>query len=61
MANYELTEDEQKKATKFKEKHYKKCNSGTSIIFTETGIGLVVKVQCDNCGKLKDISDYSSW
>lgn len=61
MANYTLTEIEQKKAEKFNKKHYKKCNSGMSVIFTETGIGLKVEVRCNICNKIKDISDYGSW
>ena len=61
MKTYTLSEIEYNRSKKFDKKHYKKCGSGTSITFLNTGIGLNIKVQCSKCLKIKDISDYDSW
>lgn len=58
---FSLNDVENEAYGKFKTKHCKKCKSMTQIAFSETGIGVNVKVMCENCGKIKDITDYSSW
>lgn len=32
-----------------------------NYIFTHTGIGTGKAIQCENCGKICDITDYSCW
>ena len=61
MIEYILSDAQEKKIKKFNKKHYKRCNSNTRLILTETGIGLGVEVQCANCNKIKNISDYDTW
>ena len=61
MKEFNLTNIEYVKLKKFQEKHYKKCLSGTSVIFTGTGISVKVEVKCHKCEKIKDISDYNVW
>jgi len=61
MSRYSLDDTEKQKSKKFNKKHYEKCDSGMSVIFTETGIGLKVEVRCNKCNKIKDISNYDTW
>ena len=32
-----------------------------TYMFTPTGIGIGVKVRCNYCGEIKDITDYELW
>ena len=63
---FKLNETEVKEYTAFVDKHKScKCSATTggkiSIIFTPTGLGDVIVVKCNKCGKEKDITDISNW
>lgn len=70
MANYNLSEKEEKKAKRFMTLH-KKCRPKAerplqqyypyTYEFTPTGIGIAVSIKCPYCGKTKDITDVDSW
>jgi hypothetical protein len=72
MASYTLSEQEEKDAKAFIEKH-KKCRPKPRVnntfkqsapykyIFTPTGIGTSVTIKCPYCGKEKDITDVDCW
>ena len=47
----------------WEEKHYKKCGprGGFRRIYTPTGIGVSVQIQCPKCGKVEDVTDYGAW
>ncbi len=72
MANFSLSEQEEKNAKAFIEKH-KKCRTKPRVnntfkqsapykyIFTPTSIGNVVIIKCPYCGKEKDITDVDCW
>ena len=36
-------------------------NEGFSISFVGTGVGMIYKVKCNNCGEEEDITDFESW
>lgn len=62
-----LNELENWRAHEFCEKH-KDCVSdfgaiggGFSFIFTPTSIGTIVKIKCEKCGEIVDITDFDSW
>jgi hypothetical protein len=61
MMDFKLNYSETNKLKIFNSKHFNKCNSGTSVIFTNTSIGTKIEIRCNKCLKVKDISDYSSW
>lgn len=46
---------------KHREKGCGKFNEGFSISFVGTGIGMIYKVKCNNCGEEEDITDLESW
>lgn len=51
--------------TKFREEH-KNCPTSTiggrvSFIFTPTGLGTIIELRCNGCGKVKNITDMNKW
>lgn len=70
---FELSEQETVDAEKFYEEHKDCCKKvlrkeffsttggGFSYIITPTGLGDCVKIQCNSCGKIEDITDISCW
>ena len=64
--NFKLNEAEQKAYEEFISKH-KDCKFSStiggkiSITFTPTGLGDIIVVKCNECGKEKDITDISNW
>src|SRR3989304_6643768 len=59
-----VEKNEIKKVRDFMKKH-SHCERGaiggaTTVSFSPTSIGIVVKVKC-HCGKEKDVTDYSVW
>lgn len=64
--NFILNEKEQEAYNKFIKKH-KNCEFPSSIggkislTFTGTGLGDIIEVRCNCCGKTKDITDISNW
>lgn len=62
----ELTPKEQKRIKDFIQEH-KDCIFTSSIggkisyIVTPTGIGSIIEVRCNACGKQKDITDIDCW
>ena len=61
MNDYTLTIIEKVRVEKFQKEHDEKCESGISVIFTQTGIANAVEVRCNKCQQIIDISDYSTW
>lgn len=72
---FELGENEKKALEEWRVKHESECTwearmygqryfgaagGGESFIFTPTGLGLCVSVQCA-CGAKQDITDISCW
>jgi hypothetical protein len=61
--NYNIEDSEWKE---FREKH-KECELTATIggkfsfIFTPTGLGPIVEVRCNKCGKQEDITNYDVW
>ena len=41
--------------------HPSTIGGGISYIFTPTGVGTIVEIQCNICGTKTDISDYDKW
>lgn len=70
MRKFELTDSEEDKVFAFKEQH-KECTKNMpdatdgkypfTYSFTPGGIGTVVKVRCNGCGKETNITDYDNW
>lgn len=70
MASFELNKVEKERAYAFIEKH-NECRpllcgicptfAPYEYIFTPTGIGTSVHIQCPYCGEEKDITDFSNW
>lgn len=60
VTEFILHEKEAQRAKEFIEKH-SKCGCGLSYRFTLTPIGIGVDVECPNCGKIEDITDYDTW
>jgi len=65
--NFTLQGSELEKFDKWNKKHKHKCNIPATTIegrltfsFTPTGLGAAVKVKCE-CGKEKNLTDYSKW
>ena len=58
---FSLNDVENDAYQRFHDKHHKKCKAACSLIFTNTCIGMNVKITCEICGKTKDITDYASW
>ena len=58
-----LTDKEDERINKFRNKHYKKCGNGNKYLYelTGTGIGTIIKITCPICGKQKDVTDSDSW
>jgi len=54
---------EQERAEKFRREHYEKCGHRTSFWYNldGTGIGTIVKIKCDKCGEVLDITDVDCW
>lgn len=68
---FELDEVEEKAAKEFTNKHSKICASYNShgfpigtlfnYIFTPTGIGIGVSIQCNSCKEEANITNYDNW
>ena len=62
---FRFSEVESNNYEAFVRKHYEKgCskyNEGFSISFVGTGIGMIYKVKCNNCGEEEDITNLESW
>lgn len=64
--SFSLNKTETEEYKKFVEKH-KSCKfSATiggkiSVLFTPTGLGDIIVVKCNSCGKEKEITDVSNW
>ena len=37
------------------------CNSKFTYSITPTGIGNVIEIKCNRCGKIKDVTNYDNW
>ena len=65
MREFKLNDNELLEAEKFIEEHrhkdVEKGAIGGHLTFTPTSIGVAVEIQCDICGKSKNITDYASW
>lgn len=66
--NFKLNEVEQKAYEEFISQHkgcaskfYSAIGGKISITFTPTGLGDIIVVKCNKCGKEKDITDTSNW
>lgn len=57
---YELNDEEEKSLNRFLILHFN-CRHPVTFMFTVTGIGTNIRVQCSNCKAVEDISDYGSW
>lgn len=61
---FELSGIEKERLDKWLKKHNKKCidypGGHLTYMFTPTGIGNIVEIQC-SCGKKVDVSDSSNW
>lgn len=63
---FKLTEEQDKKAREFISEHYKCQFTSTiggkfSYIFTPTGLGDIVTIQCNSCNETKDMTDVENW
>ena len=62
---FRFSEVESNNFKAFEHKHCEKgCgkfNEGFSISFVGTGVGMIYKVKCNNCGEEEDITDLESW
>jgi hypothetical protein len=64
---FELSQEEEKKFTKWNAKHSLcKGKEGTlggrlTFSFTPNGIGVITKVKCSICKKELDLTDISTW
>ena len=58
-----MTDKEKEEQRVFRNKHYKSCNNSGSYIYhlCGTGIGTSIKIECDKCHEIKDITDVNSW
>ncbi len=63
---FALSVSEKKKFDKWLKKHNRKCTDRQegvkflTYMFTPTGIGNIVGIQC-SCGKKVDVTDSSNW
>ena len=65
MNNFTLTDKQIEDFQKFRNEH-NECVDPTiggkfSFIFTPTGLGNIVEVQCNICKENKDITEYEYW
>lgn len=56
-----FSELEGERELKFRNKHWKKCESSVYFTLTNCGIGWGVVVTCKYCGKSKNITDTGDW
>lgn len=68
-----ITDNEEKEAREFYEKHKDCCRKvlkkeffsttggGFSYIITPTGLGNCVSIRCNSCGEIEDITDSENW
>ena len=63
LSLHNFSEKEYKKDTKFRKKHYKKCNNPNRFIYEliGSGIGTSIKIKCPICKKEKDLTDIDNW
>lgn len=67
MARFELNDKEKKKAEAFIKKHkHPEVSKGAigghiNYVFTPTGIGICIWMECSICKAKKDITDYNCW
>lgn len=69
---FELTENEERAYKEFYKQHKNCCDTFLgkpffsttggqfTFIITPTGLGLIISVKCNVCGKIKDITD-NNW
>ena len=64
MMIFALSATEKKQLNKWLKKHLKKCTdypkAHLTYMFTPTGIGSIVEIEC-SCGKKVDVTDSSNW
>ncbi len=60
---HELSDDEVKKISGFRNRHYKSCKNAGTYIFelAGTGIGEAISIKCPVCGQEENVTDYSNW
>ena len=57
-----LSDKEMSQFKEFKHSHYKTCKTNDVWVFlSHTGIGMVIKLKCCECGEEVDITDIDSW
>lgn len=66
MSVITLSPNEDKDVKEFKLKHCSCKNKPGltghySYILTPTGIGYVLEIKCNQCGEIKNITDYDNW
>jgi hypothetical protein len=66
MNNFTLTNNQLENFQKFRNDHYHEGVDSTiggkfSFIFTPTGLGNIVEVQCNICKEKKDMTEYEYW
>lgn len=60
---FELSSLETQRVVRFIKDH-KECdmpNSKFTYSITPTGIGNVVEIKCNCCGKVEDVTNYDNW
>ena len=70
MREFKLSDKEEQSFEEFRDKH-KKCTDKLPMatdgkypftyVFTPGGVGTIVKVRCNGCGKEENITDYDNW
>jgi hypothetical protein len=62
MIKFDLTPKSEKLAEEWTKEHRKECPLATfSYRFSPNGIGVGIDMECNNCKKEKDITDYDCW
>ena len=45
----------------FRKEYFSATGGAFTYIITPTGLGNIIKIKCNSCGKIKDITDEDSW
>jgi hypothetical protein len=62
MRRFELTPESERLAEEWSKEHRKKCLLATySYTFSPNGIGIGIDMSCNQCGEIRDVTDYDSW
>lgn len=66
MNNFILTEKQLESFHNFRKNHNHNNNDSTiggkfSFIFTPTGLGNIIEIQCNICKEKIDLTDYDKW